>query len=561
VNSFPPGAIGSAPIALLKKLKIETGRSTAKRAMRIDASATLNFIVLHDREQVYIMHMPILYHSTNNRNEKAGFRQALLNGIAPDYGLYMLDRRDIPRVKPADIKSMKTKSYAEIAHMILEPLVVPDIDGRDFGMLLEDAYDDKVIPVEIQPVTAKTRIMWLSRGPTYSFKDFAARFFARVLDYFLGKMGLRRVVIVATSGDTGGAVADALYGLGNVSNIVLFPRVAISEAQRRQMTTLGKNIFAFGVNGDFDVCQEIAKNLLGDRAFAGECFGDPERFTSANSISIGRLLPQSVYPFFAYSRMDASGTLSGRGHAGGGDHGLEPVIASIPSGNFGDMMGTVIAKQMGLPVEKIVCGVNENREFPEFLATRRYTVRRSEWSPSTAMIVSHPSNLARLIEFYGGHMEDERDGTTKKVTRSGVVKTMPDVDEMLRDLFSVSVSNEDHYRTIREVYETHGIILDPHGAVGWKSLMEYTGGRHDRPAVVYETADPGKFPEDIVKALGVSPEIPEGIRRQAALPERTFTVDCDPSVDAAGSKRMSEAQYGEIKEKVRELFREKGEDG
>jgi threonine synthase len=517
------------------------------------------------------MHMPILYHSTNNRSEKAGFRQALLNGIAPDYGLYMMDRGDIPRVKPADLRSMKTKSYAEIAHMILEPLVVPDIEKKDLGPLLEDAYDDEVIPVVIQPVTGNTRLMWLSRGPTYSFKDFAARFFGRVLDYFLGKMGVRRVVVVATSGDTGGAVADALYGLENVSNIVLFPGDAISEAQRRQMTTLGKNIFAFGVNGDFDVCQEIAKNLLGDRAFARECFGDPDRFTSANSISLGRLLPQSVYPFFAYSRMEADGVLA-RGRSGGsGSHGAgtagrthdgpQAVIASVPSGNFGDMMGTVIAKQMGLPIEKIVCGVNENREFPDFLSTGRYTVRRSEWSPSTAMIVSHPSNLARLVEFYGGRMEDERDGTTKKVTRPGVLKTMPDIDGMRSDLFSVSVSNEDHYRTIREVYETHGIILDPHGAVGWKSLMEYTGGKHDRPAVVYETADPGKFPEDILKAIGVAPEIPEGIKRQAGLPERVFTVDRESSVDGAGSKRMSEAQYGEIKEKIRELFGKRGEAG
>jgi threonine synthase len=491
--------------------------------------------------------MPILYHSTNNRNEAVGFRQAILNGIAPDYGLYMMERGDIPRVKPADLASMKSKSYAEIARMILEPFVVPDVAEGDLGPLLEDTYDETVIPVEMQPVTGETRIMWLSKGPTYSFKDFAARFFGRVLDYFLKKSGLLRVVVVATSGDTGGAVADALYGLGSVSNIVLYPRDGISEAQRRQMTTLGKNIYAFGVNGDFDVCQEIAKNLLGDRSFAGECFGDSDRFTSANSISLGRLLPQSVYPFFAYSRME------GRGNGGS-----KPIITSVPSGNFGDMMGTVVAKQMGLPVEKIVCGVNENREFPEFLRTRRYSVQRSTWSPSTAMIVSHPSNLARLIEFYGGHMEDERDGATKKVTRPGVMRRVPDVDEMLRDLFSVSVSNDDHYRTIREVYEAHGVILDPHGAVGWKSLMEYTGGAHDRPAVIYETADPGKFPEDIVKAIGISPGIPEGIRRQAALPERIFTVASGPSVDGVGSKRMSEAQYGEIKAKILELFREKG---
>ena len=487
--------------------------------------------------------MAVTYHSTNNRALKAGFREAILGGIASDYGLYMMDRGDLPRFGAGEIRRMKSMNYAEIACTILSPFATPDIEETSFSTLLEDAYNERAIPVNLQRVTGGTYIMWLSKGPTYSFKDFAARFFARVLDLFLARQGLQRVVVVATSGDTGGAVADALYGLRTVSNIVFFPMDAISEAQRRQMTTLGKNIYAFGVNGDFDVCQELAKNLLGDKAFAKEVFGDPDRFTSANSISLGRLLPQAVYPFYAYSRMNLDG---------------RPFIASVPSGNFGDMMGTVLAKEMGLPVEKIVCGVNENREFPEFLLSGSYNVRPSEWSPSTAMIVSHPSNLARLIEFYGGYMFDERDTLTKKVVKPGVIGTMPDIEEMRRDIFSVSVSNADHYATIRKVYETHKIILDPHGAVGWKSLMEFTGGNHDKPSVVYETADPGKFPEDTWKAIGLTPEIPAGIRRQAGLPERIYTVESPPQIDASGSKRMSEEQYFEAKEKIGALFRTRG---
>ncbi len=156
-------------------------------------------------------------------------------------------------------------------------------------------------------MTEDTSLMWLTKGPTYSFKDYAARFFGRVLNYFLERRGLRRVVVVATSGDTGGAVADALWGLNNVDNIVFFPKGAVSEGQRRQMTTLGRNVHAFEVNGDFDVCQALAKHLLGDQAFAEKVFGDRERLTSANSISLGRLLPQAVYPFFAYSRIAADG--------------------------------------------------------------------------------------------------------------------------------------------------------------------------------------------------------------------------------------------------------------
>ena len=223
-------------------------------------------------------------------------------------------------------------------------------------------------------------------NPTYSFKDYAARFFARVLNYFLKRSGLKRMVAVATSGDTGGAVADALHNQDSVDNVIFFPKGSITERQRRQMTTLQDNIYAFEVNGDFDVCQALAKRLLGDRNFADQLFGDPDRFTSANSISLGRLLPQAVYSFFAYSRVA---------------HYDEPMIASVPSGNFGDMMGTVLAKEMGLPIPKIVCGVNENREFPEFLSTGSYVVKPSIKSPSSAMIVSNPSNFARLIDLYG----------------------------------------------------------------------------------------------------------------------------------------------------------------
>jgi threonine synthase len=484
--------------------------------------------------------MAVLYHSTNNPREQVSFREAILNGIASNYGLYMMERSKLPRIQSEDIDRMTSMSYAEIAFRVLLPFVEPDIAESPFGDLLADAYDERVIPVKMERVTGATSLLWLSRGPTYSFKDFAARFFGRVLNHFLGESGTQRVVVVATSGDTGGAVAHALLGLENVSNIVFFPRGSISEQQRRQMTTLGENIHAFAVNGDFDVCQEIAKALLGDHGFADACFGDPARFTSANSISLGRLLPQAVYPFFAYSRADLGG---------------RPLIASVPSGNFGDMMGTVLAKEMGLPLGKIVIGVNENREFPDFLQTGRYEVKPSIWSPSSAMIVSNPSNFARLIEFYGGHVHDEREEKTGNVMRPGVIDRMPDIEAMRRDFFSVSVSNREHYDTISRVYERHGIILEPHGAVGWRALEEFNGGAHEEPSVVYETADPGKFPEDIVKAIGVTPDIPESIRRQRTLPEHVHGLESAPLIDEGGSKRMSPLQYEEVKESIYAIFR------
>jgi threonine synthase len=483
--------------------------------------------------------MAIFYHSTNNLKERATFREALLRGMASNYGLYMMDRADIPCLSIDEICAMQTLSYAEIAYRVLLPFVTPDISDRDFRNLLADAYDERIIPVTLEHVTGDTSIMWLSRGPTYSFKDFAARFFGRVLNHFLVESGLQRIVVVATSGDTGGAVAHALLGLENVSNVVFFPKGSISEQQRRQMTTLGKNVHAFAVNGDFDVCQEIAKALLGDRDFATGQFGDGERFTSANSISLGRLLPQSVYPFFAYSRLGLRG---------------EPMIPSVPSGNFGDMMGTVIARAMGLPIDRIVVGVNENREFPDFMRTGTFAVKPSVWSPSSAMIVSNPSNFARLVEFYGGHVHDERDPGSGAVTKPGIVDRMPDLETLKRDLFTVSVSNEQHYETIRLVYETHGIVLEPHGAVGWRSLEEFNGGTHDRPSVVYETADPGKFPEDIERAIGINPETPEGISKQRDLAERIYEIDSAPLLDESGNKRMDPAQYDEVREKITGIF-------
>lgn len=485
--------------------------------------------------------MAILYHSTNNKTEQVGFRQALLNGIASNYGLYMMERKDIPRLSLQDIEEMESKPYAQIAYRVLLPYVVPDIAEDTFLRLLEDAYNESVIPVEIQHVTGKKHIMWLSKGPTYSFKDFAALFFGRVLNHFLGESGLKKTVVVATSGDTGGAVAFALHGLENVSNIVFFPRDSISEQQRRQMTTLGDNIHAFSIRGDFDVCQEIAKNLLSDKSFAAQCLSDPERFTSANSISLGRLLPQAVYPFFAYSRLGLDG---------------KTMIASIPSGNFGDIMGTLIAKAMGLPVKKIICGVNENRQFPDFLRTGEYRVKPSLWSPSTAMIVSHPSNLARLVEFYGGRMYDERDPETNKVIRQGVIEAMPELDRMRDDIYTVSVTNKEHYTTIREVFDSYGVILDPHGAVGWKALDLYLGGKQTETSVVYETAEPGKFPKDIEKAIGIQPSIPEGIQKQTSLKENLYEVQSGPLIDKAGNKYMSEEQYEEVKRIIRSLSRD-----
>ncbi len=475
----------------------------------------------------------IQFHSTNNDSEQVDFETALLNGMASEYGLYMMARKDIPKLSIEEIKAMQKMSYAEIAFQVLNPFLGNEIPEDELKELLNDAYREDKIPTEVQKVTDKINILWLTKGPTYSFKDYAARFFGRMLNYFLAKRGLKRTVVVATSGDTGGAVADALHGLDSVNNVVFFPKGSISAEQRRQMTTLKENVYAFEVNGDFDVCQALAKNLLGDKDFAEEVFSDSERLTSANSISIGRLLPQAVYPFFAYSRV-ADG---------------EEVVMSIPSGNFGDMMGTVVAKQMGLPISRILCGVNENLEFPNFLESGKYVVEASKKSPSSAMIVSHPSNLARLIDFYGGHMYDERDNDGK-VVKEGVIDKEPNIEEMRKDIFSVGVNNEQHFKTMKEVYDDYGVVLDPHGAVGWRALELFDA---DDISVIYETADPGKFPLDVEKAIGIKPELPLGMKKQAEMDERVYNIESGSDQTDKGLK-LSDEQIKEAKQKIKEIF-------
>lgn len=478
----------------------------------------------------------ILFYNTNNPAERVTFSEALLRGIASGYGLYMVEAKDIPVFSRQKIEKMSILPYDRVAYEVLFPFLENDVEEKELDEVVSLAYQEEIIVPKIEEVTGGVRILWLSTGPTYSFKDYAARFFGRMLDKILRRRGQRRLVIVATSGDTGGAVADALFGLKHVECLIFYPKGSVSEGQRRQMTTLQGNVYAFEVNGSFDICQSLAKKILADRQFALELFGDDQAFTSANSISVGRLLPQIVYPFYAYSRLDER----------------TEIVTSIPSGNFGNMLGTVIAKRMGLPIRKIICAVNENREFPDFLETGRYVVRPCVRCPSSAMDVSHPSNLARLFELYGGRMVDRRD-ERGIVVEPGVVERMPDLVAMRREIFAYSVSIEEHYETIRRVYERFGIVLDPHGACAFRALEVFLEGRLESPSFVYETADPGKFPEIIREAIGITVPLPPLMEKQKEKEERIFHVESDPEETPFGP-RLSEAQVMETKELMRGIF-------
>jgi threonine synthase len=439
----------------------------------------------------FIMSNPI-YYSTNRTAPEVGFAEALWTGQAPDLGLYM--PKFIPRLMADEIAAFQQKSYAQIAASILSRFTAPDFDELKLLKLTEDAYD---FDVPFEPAGINRWVMRLDRGPTASFKDFAAKMMGRLFGELVRRRGEKLHVLTATSGDTGGAVAHAFFGVPGVRVTVLFPVAEVTGRQRRQMTTLGGNVTAVAVDGKFDDCQALAK-----RAFA-----DPELshlgLTSANSINIGRLLPQTVYYFYAHSRLVQAD---------------KPIVFSVPSGNFGDMMGAVLAVRMGLPVSRLVIATNSNDEFPRFLSTGEYQkIVPSRAAISNAMNVGHPSNLARLVDLYGGWMDQK-----------GKLNIPPDMDALRRDLWSVSIGDEETRETIRNAWEKHELLLEPHGAVAWAGLERFVREtKFDGPAVSVETADPAKFPEEIEQLLGFEPPVPPSLSGLDGKTENVRSISSD----------------------------------
>jgi threonine synthase len=303
---------------------------------------------------------------------------------------------------------------------------------------------------------------------------------ARLMSHFRSR-GKRLNVLVATSGDTGSAVGEAFKGVSGIDVYILYPKWEVSGRQKKQLDTIGGNVQAISIEGKFDDCQDLVKQAFSDPAL------DHLNLTSANSINFGRILPQIVYYVYAYAQ------LAGKG---------EEIIFSVPSGNFGNALGCEYARRMGLPVKKLIMPTNENDEFPGYLETGYYEkVSPSRACLSNAMNVGHPSNLARFFDLYGG-----------TVDKTGTVHAYPDIDAMRKNIFSVSISDAVTRQTIKRAYKKYGIILEPHGAVGWKGLENYLEEHGDFPLCVsLETADPAKFPDEIKKLIGITPRLPQGM--------------------------------------------------
>ncbi len=432
------------------------------------------------------MQQTLRYYSTNRNlgdqpgivpfKETVSFTEALLMGQAPDEGLFMPE--SIPFIPLRDFKNLKGKPYTEAAMLIARAFLNGEIGNEELRKIVTESYN---YPVPIENVVGRKYVMRLDQGPTASFKDFAARMMARLMGA-MKPSGRRLNVLVATSGDTGSAVGEAFKGVTGIDVTILYPRNEVSGRQKNQLDSIGKNVRTLSVEGKFDDCQNLVK----------QAFSDPDlkRFnlTSANSINFGRILPQIIYYVWAWAQLSRNG---------------EPAVFSVPSGNFGNALGCEFARRMGLPVEKLVMPTNENDEFPNFLKSGVYKkVSPSRACLSNAMNVGHPSNLARFFDLYGGNVD-----------RNGVVNIVPDLEEIRKNIFSVSISDRETKKTIKRVYEDYRILLEPHGAVGWRGMEVYLEMYGEKSLCVsVETAHPAKFPEEIRELLDITPELPESMK-------------------------------------------------
>ncbi|MCP4679829.1 MAG: threonine synthase [Deltaproteobacteria bacterium] len=450
-----------------------------------------------------------IYYSTNHKVPEVDLAEALLTGMAGDKGLFM--PKAIPKLSADLMTRARDLSYPELASEILWPYVEGVFTREVLAEICDDAYN---YDVPLEKVVDQRYVMRLDQGPTASFKDFAARFMGRAIGRLVRERGTELLILTATSGDTGSAVANAFLGVEGIRALVLFPIKEVSNRQRKQMTTLSDNVATLALPGKFDDCQALVK----------QAFSDPElasyNLSSANSINIGRLLPQSVYYVYSASRLADI--------AGG-----EEVIFSVPSGNFGDMMGGMLSLFNGLPIAKFIIATNANDEVPLFLETGRYEkLVPSRTCISNAMNVGHPSNLARLVDLYGGHMDE-----------LGKLHKSPDMDGMRRDIFAVSIDDNETRQTIGTAYEKHNLLLEPHGAVGWAGLERYLDLHPEdkkHVAISLETAHPAKFPEEIEAINGIDPPVPPSLEGLEEKPEHYKEID----VDYAAFKSYLQKEYG-----------------
>ena len=417
------------------------------------------------------------YFSTYNRSAAATFKEATLAGQPGSGGLFF--PAEIPRF-PADLFDAG-QSRAETAFRIIRPYIGGTIPDEELLKICGETVD---FDFPLVRVTDRIQSLELFHGPTFAFKDVGARFMSRCLAYFAKDIPKKIVVLVATSGDTGGAVANGFFGVANVDVVILYPKGRVSRIQELQLTTLGGNVTTLELRGNFDDCQRLAKQALGDADLRDKIF-----LTSANSINVARWLPQQFYYVFAMQEWN----------------GLPPVI-SVPSGNFGNIAAGLLARASGLPSGKFIAACNANRVVADFYSSGSYHPVTAVATLSNAMDVGDPSNFSRVLELFGGSVEK------------------------LKDVMSVvTVSDVETERTMLEVYEATGYVLDPHGAVGYRALADHLADRPGEAGIFLETAHPVKF-DSVERILGTSGSIPRSIEQLEHRAKSAIEADAEYNV-------------------------------
>ena len=405
------------------------------------------------------------FYSTNRKTSPVSLREAVVRGLAADRGLFMPEV--IRRFPPAFYQNMKEMTLREISFVVAEAFFGEDVEA---GKLKEIVDETLNFDIPLVQVADNRYSLELFHGPTLAFKDVGARFMARLLAYFNKQEGERQVnVLVATSGDTGSAVANGFLDVPSVKVFVLYPQGKVSEIQEKQFTTLGRNITALEVSGTFDDCQALVKS-----AFMDKELNEHLSLTSANSINVARFLPQAFYYFYAYAQLKRAGK-------------ADNAVICVPSGNFGNITAGLFGKKMGLPVKRFIAANNRNDIFYQYLQTGKYNPRPSIATIANAMDVGDPSNFARVLDLYGGShaaISAEISGTT--------------------------YTNEQIAETMRETWKECHYLLDPHGACGFRALKE--GLKPGETGVFLETAHPAKFLETVEGIIDESIEIPAKLK-------------------------------------------------
>lgn len=412
------------------------------------------------------------FYSTNNPDLRVDLEEAIFQGLPADNGLFMPE--DIKPLPTSFFESLTDMSFAEIGFRVSQQLLKDAIDDNTLKSIVDEAIN---FPAPVVKLDKNKSILELFHGPSLAFKDFGARFMSRLMGHFNQGKDRQLVVLVATSGDTGGAVAAGFYKTVGIEVVILYPKGKVSSLQEKQLTTLGHNIKALEVEGTFDDCQAIVKQAFLDNELRKEI-----RISSANSINIARLIPQSFYYFEAYKQLLKQGVKG-------------PISFCIPSGNFGNLTAGLMANRLGLPVKHFIAATNENDVVPQFLANGSYSPRPSVATLSNAMDVGKPSNFARMINLYG-----QTNGLAPVLSSTWKAMKAEVVGYAYNDM-ATEVA-------MLEVEKSFDYILDPHGAVGFLALKDYQKEYPNTHGVILETAHPSKFKPDVERILGHSIDVP-----------------------------------------------------